>query len=82
MSQEQQQQEPPPNYYKTERPYVSGRCLEGALQVSGQYQDCVWCLEVLRVSGRGLEGVWIVSGQAKLGEVSWDGSSQDRSSQN
>ena len=41
---------------------MSGRCLEGAQQVSGRYQDYVCCLEVLRVSGRGLEGVWMVPG--------------------
>ena len=63
QQQEQQDQESSPNFYKTGRPYVSGRCLEGAQQVSGRYQDCVWCLEVLRVSGRGLEGIWRVPGR-------------------
>ena len=39
------------------------RSLEGAQQVSGRYQDCVCCLEVLRVSGWSPEGVCRVPGR-------------------
>ena len=47
---------------------MSDRCLEGARQVYGRHQNCIWCLEVLRVSERGLEGVWRVPGRC-LGSV-------------